>query len=176
MIRQGTSAKNLAELLPLVNPATERRCLLVGDDLQADDLARRGHLDHLLRLAVGHGLDPITALRLVTLNPARRFGLPRRGAVAPGWRADLVVLTDLKDFRVRAVYHAGELVAQEGRCLHPCATPFPEVARGSVRVAPLGPGSFRVAVEGRRARVIGLLPDQLVTESLVEDTPSGTAF
>ncbi|BEQ16305.1 adenine deaminase [Desulfoferula mesophila] len=176
MIRQGTSAKNLAELLPLVNPATERRCLLVGDDLQADDLARRGHLDHLLRLAVGHGLDPITALRLVTLNPARRFGLPRRGAVAPGWRADLVVLTDLKDFRVRAVYHAGELVAQEGRCLHPCATPFPEVARGSVRVAPLGPGSFRVAVEGRRARVIGLLPDQLVTESLVEDTPQRDGF
>ncbi|MBU4605491.1 MAG: amidohydrolase family protein, partial [Proteobacteria bacterium] len=122
MIRQGTSAKNLAELIPLVNPVTERRCLLVNDDLQADTLAQRGHMDHLLRLAVNHGVDSVSALRMVTLNPARRFGLPRRGAVAPGWRADLVVLEDLKGFQVRQVYHAGELVAQEGRCLHPCTT------------------------------------------------------
>ncbi|MCF8064561.1 MAG: amidohydrolase family protein, partial [Desulfarculaceae bacterium] len=87
MIRQGTSAKDLAALISLVNPVTERRCLLVSDDLQADTLAQRGHLDHLLRLAVKHGVDPISALRMVTLNPARRFGLARRGAVAPGWRA-----------------------------------------------------------------------------------------
>ena len=171
MIRQGTSAKNLAELIPLVNPVTERRCLLVNDDLQADTLARRGHMDHLLRLAVEHGVDPVSALRMVTLNPARRFGLPRRGAVAPGWRADLVVLEDLKGFKVRAVYHGGELVAQDGRCLHPCATAFPDVARNTMRLPPLVAESFRVKAGGPQARVIGLLEDQLITESLVEDTP-----
>lgn len=171
MVRQGTSAKNLAELIPLVNPVTERRCLLVSDDLQADTLAQRGHLDHLLRLAVEHGVDPVSALRMVTLNPARRFGLPRRGAVAPGWRADLVVLEDLKSFKVRSVYHGGELVAQEGRCLHPCAAAFPEVARNTMRLAPLVAESFRVKADGPKARVIGLLEDQLITESLLEDTP-----
>lgn len=171
MIRQGTSAKNLAELIPLVNQVTERRCLLVNDDLQADTLAGRGHMDHLLRLAVGYGVDPISALRMVTLNPARRFGLERRGAVAPGWRADLVVLEDLKDFTVRQVYHAGELVAQEGRCLHPCGTAFPDVAQGTMRLAPLGAESFQVKVGGPKARVIGLMEGQLITQSLVEDTP-----
>ena len=150
MIRQGTTTKNLAELIPLVNPVTERRCLLVNDDLQADTLAQRGHMDHLLRLAVNHGVDPISALRMVTLNPAQRFGLARRGAVAPGWRADLVVLEDLKGFQVRQVYHAGELVAQEGHCLHPCAAAFPDVAQGTMRLAPLGPQSFQVTVGGPR--------------------------
>ncbi|MBU1277426.1 MAG: adenine deaminase [Proteobacteria bacterium] len=171
MIRQGTSAKNLAALIPLVNQVTERRCLLVNDDLQADTLAHRGHMDHLLRMAVKHGVDPISALRMVTLNPARRFGLRRRGAVAPGWRADLVVLQDLKGFKVRQVYQAGKLVAQEGQCLHPCRTAFPDVARGTMHVAPLGPDSFRVKAGGPKARVIGLVGGQLITKSLVEETP-----
>ena len=171
MIRQGTSAKNLAELIPLVNQVTERRCLLVNDDLQADTLAQRGHMDHLLRLAVKHGVDPISALRMVTLNPARRFGLERRGAVAPGWRADLVVLEDLKGFAVRQVYHSGELVAQEGQCLHPCGTAFPDVAQGTMRLAPLGGEIFQVKVGGPKARVIGLMEGQLITQSLVEDPP-----
>ncbi|MBU1155026.1 MAG: adenine deaminase, partial [Proteobacteria bacterium] len=176
MIRQGTSAKNLAELIPLVNPVTERRCLLVNDDLQADTLAQRGHMDHLLRLAVNHGVDSVSALRMVTLNPARRFGLPRRGAVAPGWRADLVVLEDLKGFQVRQVYHAGELVAQEGRCLHPCTTAFPDVARNTMHLAPLVAESFQKKAGGPKARVIGLVEGQIITKSLVEDTPQQDGF
>jgi adenine deaminase len=107
MIRQGTSARNLADLLPLVNPVTERRCLLVSDDRHPDTLARQGHLDDLLRSAVAGGLDPVMALRLVTLNPARRFGLHRRGAIAPGWAAYLVAVEDLKGFKVRQTYLAG---------------------------------------------------------------------
>ncbi len=176
MIRQGTSAKNLAELIPLVNPRTERRCLLVNDDLQADTLVHRGHMDHLLRLAVRHGVDPISALRMVTLNPARRFGLRRRGAVAPGWRADLVVVEDLKSFKVRQVFQAGKLVASEGHCLHPCAAAFPDVARGTMRVAPLGEGSFRVRAGGPQARVIGVVGDQIITKSLIEDTPQADGW
>jgi len=176
MIRQGTTAHNLATLLPLVNARSERRCLLVSDDLQADDLARRGHLDYLLRLAVGHGLPAITALRLVTLNPAQRFGLAGRGAVAPGYRADLVVLEDLQGFQVRQVYHAGRLVAEDGRYLHQDAAPFPEAARGSMRVAPLRPAAFRQRVQGPRVRVIGLVPGQVITEHLVERTPQSRGW
>jgi adenine deaminase len=176
MIRQGTSAKNLAELLPLVNSRTERRCLLVSDDVQADTLARRGHLDHLLKLAVAGGLDPVTALRLVTLNPARRFGLAGRGGLAPGYRADLVVLDDLKEFQVGQVYHAGRLVADRGRCLHPCNTPFSPAARGSMNVAPLRAGVFRQKVGGAKARIIGLIPEQLITGYLLEKTPQSQGW
>ncbi len=171
MIREGTSAHNLTDLLPLVTPANERRCLLVSDDRHPDTLAHHGHLDDILRLAVAQGLTPLTALRLVTLNPARRFGLARRGAVAPGWTADLVVLNDLKDFRVLSTYQAGRLVAAEGQCLHPCATPFPDVARGTMRLGPLSLDSFRVPAAGPRLRVIGLVPGQLITEHLIEATP-----
>jgi len=176
MIREGTSAHNLADLLPLVTPASERRCLLVSDDRHPDTLAHHGHLDDILRLAVARGLPPLTALRLVTLNPARRFGLARRGALAPGWAADLVVLDDLKDFRVLSTYQAGRLVAAEGQCLHPCATSFPATARGTMRLDPLSPDSFRVAAAGGRVRVIGLVPGQLITEHLIEDTPQAEGW
>ncbi|MCB2225256.1 MAG: adenine deaminase [Desulfarculaceae bacterium] len=171
MIRQGTSAHNLEALLPLVNQRTERRCLLVSDDLEADTLAAEGHLDRLLRLAVAHGLDAMTALRLVTLNPARRFGLARRGGIAPGWRADLVVLEDLKQFSVRQTWFGGRLVAQDGQCLAPCRAAFPPGAKDTMHTGPLSAASFRVKATGRRARVIGVSPGQIITESLVEDAP-----
>ncbi|MFZ5585261.1 MAG: adenine deaminase [Thermodesulfobacteriota bacterium] len=171
MIREGTSAHNLADLLPLVTPASERRCLMVSDDRHPDTLAEAGHLDDLLRLAVARGLDPVTALRLVSLNPARRFGLARRGAVAPGWAADLAVVENLRQFRVLQVYQAGRLVAAEGQCLHPCATAFPDTTRGTVRPGRLDQELFRVRAGGARARVIGLVPGQIITEHLVEDAP-----
>ncbi len=171
MIRQGTTAQNLAALLPLVNRRTERRCMLVCDDVQADTLAALGHLDHLLRLAVSQGLDPMTALRLVTLNPARRFGLARRGGIAPGWRADLVVLEDLKQFSVRQTWHAGHLVARDGQCLHPCAARFPAGAKDTMELAPLSAASFRVKAAGKKVRVIEVVSGQIVTPGLVVDAP-----
>ncbi|MFH1057600.1 MAG: adenine deaminase [Pseudomonadota bacterium] len=176
MIRQGTSAHNLADLLPLVTPVSERRCLLVSDDRHPDTLAEAGHLDDLLRLAVAQGLDPVTALRLVSLNPARRFGLHRRGAVAPGWAADLAVVEDLREFKVLKVYQAGRLVAAEGQCLHPCATAFPDTSRGTVRPGRLDQDLFRVRAVGARARVIGLVPGQILTEHLVEPTPQADGW
>ncbi len=176
MIRQGTSAHNLVDLLPLVTPLTERRCLLVSDDRHPDTLAADGHLDDLLRLAVAQGLDPVIALRLVSLNPARRFGLGRRGAIAPGWSADLVAIEDLRGFKARRVWQAGKLVAADGRCLHPCATPFPAGARGTMHTGPLGPETFRLPVAGPRARIIELEPGQITTRSLLEDAPQVDGF
>ncbi len=171
MIRQGTSAHNLDELLPLVNPLTERRCLLVSDDRHPDDLARRGHLDDLLRRAVARGLDALTALRLVTLNPARRFGLADRGALAPGRRADLVVLEDLRRFRVLQVFHAGRLVAREGRVLNPPPAGFDPAARRTMNTPELGPEMLETPAAGPRARIIELVPGQLLTGQAVEEAP-----
>jgi len=171
MIRQGTSAHNLEELLPLVNPVTERRCLLVSDDRHPDDLAHQGHLDDLLRRAVAQGLDAITALRLVTLNPARRFGLRDRGALAPGRRADLVVLEDLREFKVLQVYQAGRLVAREGEMLQPPRADFDPAARRTMNLPELVPEMLETPAEGGQVRIIELVPGQILTNQVVEEAP-----
>lgn len=119
MIREASSARNLADLLPIVTPANSRRCCFCTDDRHPGDLLRQGHIDHLLRKAVSLDLDPVTAIRMATLNTAEWFGLDRRGygALAPGWRADIVVFDDLSSFRVTHVYVGGELVAEGGRLI-----------------------------------------------------------
>ena len=98
MIREGSSAKNLEALLPLVKPGNERRFCFVSDDLHAEDLLHRGHLDFMFRKAVQRGLDPISALRLATINPAEYFGLKDRGAVAPDFAATLSCSSISKTF------------------------------------------------------------------------------
>ncbi|MBN2123835.1 MAG: adenine deaminase, partial [Deltaproteobacteria bacterium] len=162
-IREGTSARNLEALLPLVTKANARRFCLVSDDLHPGDILGRGHLDHVIRRAIGLGLDPVTALRLATLNPAEHFGLKDRGALAPGYRADLAVLGDLAAFDVRQVYKDGVLVAEEGEVLE---TYWAEVSPHPVpsfHMAPLSPEGFRIARLGETFRVIRLVPGQILT-------------
>ena len=168
MMREGTPAKDLRALLPLVTPSTERRLLMVNDDVSVADLMDRGHLDHHLRLAVAAGVDPITALRMVTLNVAEWFELEDRGAIAPGLRADLVVLRDLEGFETLRTYQAGRLVAREGRCLREYRSP-PGLGP-TVRVD-WDAADLSLPVHGKRARVIGVVPGQVLTRALLE-TPS----
>ena len=168
MMREGTPAKDLRALLPLVTPSTERRLLMVNDDVSVADLMDRGHLDHHLRLAVAAGIDPITALRMVTLNVAEWFGLEDRGAIAPGLRADLVVLRDLEGFETLRTYQAGRLVAREGRCLREYR--LPPGLGPTVRVD-WDAVDLSLPVHGKRARVIGVVPGQVLTRALLE-TPS----
>ena len=128
MIREGSTAKNLTELLPAVTPASQRRTMLVTDDCHPEDLWRQGHVDHLLKRAMALGCPPLTALTMTTLNPAEYFRLPDRGAVAPGYQADLVVVNNLEEFRVEKVLKQGRLVAADGRLteiskLHRAAIP-----------------------------------------------------
>ena len=168
MMREGTPAKDLRALLPLVTPSTERRLMMVNDDVSVGDLMDRGHLDHHLRLAVAAGIDPITALRMVTLNVAEWFELEDRGAIAPGLRADLVVLRDLEGFETLRTYQAGRLVAREGRCLREYR--LPPGLGPTVRVD-WDAVDLSLPVHGKRARVIGVVPGQVLTRALLE-TPS----
>jgi len=170
-LREATNAKNLASLLPLVSPDTERRLCLCTDDRQPSDLLEQGSIDHLLRLAVAAGVPPVTAVRMATLNTAEHFRLHDRGAVAPGRRADLVVFDDLTGFWPHAVYVAGRLVARDGVML--------EGRRREAAAGDLGHSvhvdfsrvSFAVPSEGERIRVIGVVPDQIVTRhEVVEPT------
>lgn len=117
MVREGSSEKNLADLLPLVTDATYHRCMLVVDDRNAKDLLHDGDMDAIIRKAVALGLDPVRAIQMSTVNPATYFRLDGLGAIAPGYWANMLVVDDLSDFRVQQVYHRGRLVAEAGRPL-----------------------------------------------------------
>jgi adenine deaminase len=171
MIREGSLARNLADLLPAVNPSTLGRSFLVTDDCQPEDLLQRGHLDHLLRLAVSLGLDPLSAITMVTLNPAGYFGLKDRGAIAPGMAADLVVLPDLQEFRVSKVWKQGRLVAEDGCLLSEVELADTPVPFTPLQVGPLNPEVFLPPVTGDLVKVIGLIPGQLLTNKLILPTP-----
>lgn len=168
MIREGSTARNLDELLPLVTPATASRCAFVSDDRDAATLLHDGHLDAILRRAVGRGLDPVTAIQLVTLNPARFWRLDGLGAVAPGYYANLVALDDLRDFRVSLTLHRGRVVARDGVALFDPPTAIPEMLRGTIRPAPLGPDALRLPNPGGPTIVVGAIPGQIVTRRLEE--------
>ncbi|MFZ5915747.1 MAG: adenine deaminase [Chloroflexota bacterium] len=164
MIREGTTEHNLAELLPVVTPENARRCLLVSDDRHPDDLMDRGHLDYSIRLAAQQGLNPITAVQMVTLNAAERFRLWDRGAVAPGYRADLVVLDNLEQLTVEQVFSGGVRVARNGQML-PAPPPEAIAAPPSVRVN-WDRLNLEIPARGEQARIIGIVEGQIVTESL----------
>ncbi|HET9495415.1 MAG TPA: adenine deaminase C-terminal domain-containing protein, partial [Chloroflexia bacterium] len=168
-IREGSTARNLDALLPAVSPHNARFCSWATDDKQPDDLKRDGHIDHIVRRAVAKGLDPVTAIQMATINTARHYGLNDTGAVAPGYRADLVTFADLDDLRVTLTFAGGRLVARNGRVIRPELN----------RVAPplnnmrgdhfLNERSFRIEAQGtQQVRVIGVQPEQIVTLSLEE--------
>ena len=166
MIREASNARNLAALLPAVTPANSRRCLLVTDDRTPADLLDEGHINFLVRKAISLGLDPVIAIQMATLNVAEYFGLRGRGAIAPGYCADMVVLDDLSDdFAVLDVYRAGALVAANGQLLAESRTTVPPPPN-SVHLPMLTTASFAIPAAGGQARIIGLVPDQIVTRAL----------
>lgn len=172
MIRQGTAARNLEALLPLFDEPFCRRCLLVTDDKHPADLLRDGHIDNSIRMAVRAGKDVITCIRMATVQAAQCFGLQHVGAIAPGYRADLVVLSDLNSFTVRDVYSAGKPAVRGGRCLPFDAPDFrgdkwSEILH-SFHLDALTPAHFHIEAKSNRCRVIEVVPGQLLTNERIE--------
>ena len=171
MIREGSQAKNLTALLPLITPATAHRFMFCTDDKDVDDLCAEGQIDHMVRRAIAAGLDPITALRVGASSAAAYFGLHDLGCVAPGRRAHIAVVDDLTAFHVRRTYHDGALVAVDGVCVMEPAPPARASLPASVRLAPLDASSFHVPANGQRpvtVHVIEVLEDRIDTERTTE--------
>jgi adenine deaminase len=170
MIREGTTERNLADLLPLVSDRTAARCLFVTDDRSAGDLLLDGDVDAIVRKAIDVGLDPIRAVQLATLNPALCFGLGGLGAVAPGNRAHLVVCDDLRRPEARSVYFDGRLVAEDGEPLFEAPTAAVDIALlCSVDVGTLTVDSFALPARGPRYPIIEAIPGQILTGSRLEE-------
>ena len=165
MIREGTAAKNLEALLPLLTPQYADRCMFCCDDKHPSDLLAQGHIDFLVKTAIRAGVDPILAVQAACLNPARYFQLNDRGAIAPGYLADLVVIDNFQDFTIEKVFKLGRLVYGGGRLrdfTSPQVDPgLARRARDTFHVAPL---TARDLQDARPRGVIGLVPGEIVTE------------
>ena len=171
MLREGTGAKNLVDLLPLVTPENSRRCFFVTDDRHPQDILEEGHINHMIKTAIRHGLDPVTAVRMATLNGTEYFGLRKLGAIAPGRYADIVAIDNFEDFNIRYVFKNGELVAQDGEATFTLPPRPPAKIRGSVNIKWLEGDEFVIPARGKRVRVIGVVPDQIVTRALEMEAP-----
>jgi adenine deaminase len=165
-IREATNARNLEALLPVLTQGNLGRIALCTDDRQPPDLLDEGGIDAMLRRVMAAGVAPVDALRLVTLNPAEYFGLRDRGAIAPGRVADLVVADELEALKIREVWSGGRRVSEGGQALAWQFPVLPTPPRPSMSVA-LDGGSFVIPGQAGDARVIGVVPDQIVTTSRV---------
>ncbi|MEZ4599432.1 MAG: adenine deaminase [Syntrophotaleaceae bacterium] len=169
-LREGSAARNLQDLLPLVTSATERWICFCTDDLNPQDLLNKGSVDHHVRMAIRGGIDPLTAIRMATLNAAEYFQLFDRGFIGPGRRADLVVLESLENFHPAEVYFGGRLVscsrALPDHRVGASAETEPKRLRASVKVA-VEKLDFSLRVRGNRIRAIHIVPGQLVTEESI---------
>jgi adenine deaminase len=157
-IREGSAEQNIGALLPLVSATTVSRCCFATDDCHADLLMDGGHIDRCIRKAVSGGLSPELAIRMATLSPAERFGLEDRGALTPGRKADFCIIDDPEKFVVQQVFRDGKEISSSAPSSN---VPFPP----TIHCTPPQPDAIRLAASGI-ARVIGLIPGQIVTESL----------
>lgn len=167
MLREGTAAKNLSDLLPLVTLENERRCLLVTDDRHPNDILEEGHIDFLLRTAIAKGMPPLSAIRMATLNAAEYFRIERTGAIAPGYFADLVAFDSLENLQPRRVYKDGQLIAIDGQLTLPPLESQSIQAKRSVNIGTLSAADFLIQAHSRRAHIIGLGKHQLYTEDFI---------
>ena len=169
LIREASAARNLRALAPLVAEFGPSRMAFCTDDREPEHIAEDGHINAIVRDAVSYGIAPADALVMASHQPALWHRLESLGAIAPGYQADLLLLPDLERF-------VPEIVLKRGRAVDEIpATPVPEWVTQSVRVRPVAAEDFGVDWEGGHARVIGLVPGQIVTDSLVEELPEAAA-
>lgn len=170
MIREGSAAKNLEALLPLVTEHNSRNCFFVTDDTDPGDIIEKGHINRLVRKAIQKGMDPVRAIQMATINTATYFRLDGLGAVLPGYWADLLILDDLQNLSMDSVYHGGLLAARRGEMVVPVASQEGELP-SSMNVDWDKVDDFSIEARGGSVNIIEVVPGQIVTRRIVEAAP-----
>ena len=168
-LREGSAAKNLEILIEGVDASNSRRCLLCSDDRQPKTIFEEGHLNKHLSICVENGLDPVLALQMASLNPSECYALKDRGGLAPGKRADIVLFEDLKTFKAKKVFSAGNLVAEDGKYLADSPKADDKRVRGRVRLKDFSKDKLRLKLNSDQAYVIDILPKSLFTPKGVSE-------
>ena len=163
LLREGSVTQDLRKLLPIVNTANSRRCLLSGDDVQAKTAINKGHLDNSIRICIDEGLNPITAIQMATLNPAEYCGLNDRGAIAPGRRADMVVFESLEDFAAEETYILGEKLSQGNEYLGEVNYYPIDSVESSMHVKDFTREKLQLHLNSDKVRAIGVVPGEVLT-------------
>lgn len=165
MIREGSAAKDLDALIPVLKNCNSRKCLFVTDDRHPSDL--KEHINGMVRRAVEAGVNPIKAIQCASLNTAEYFGLKDLGAISPGYKADLLILPDLKNFKPDFVLKHGEVIVENGRLTSNFEECMPPSMRGSVNVKWIEKDDFRICTPNDTVRTMEIIPHQLVTKSIL---------
>ncbi|MCA1055645.1 adenine deaminase [Rossellomorea aquimaris] len=171
LIREGSVAKDLSSLIGVVTEKNARRCLFCTDDKHIDDLIKDGSIDHNVRLAIKEGVDPLLAISMATINAAECYGLSTKGAIAPGYEADFLLLDDLDSIKIAEVYKKGQLVAKSGKVIGdgiPESAPS-ESLTNTVKIQPLSEKDLRIPLhESNKANIIEIIPNSLRTSKVTE--------
>jgi adenine deaminase len=172
MIREGTVAKDLRQLIGVVNERNARRCLFVTDDKHLDDLLTEGSVDHNVRLAISEGVPSLTAIQMATINAAECFGLGEKGAIAPGYKADFLLFNDLEKIDVKHVYKEGKIMVENGLLVNfPEHDPLEQIDRliNTVNFHDAKKEEFQIHLKTNRANIIEIIPNSLITKHIVEE-------
>ena len=172
-LREGSATRNVAVNCKAATASNLRRFLLCTDDRHAADIRAKGHLDNALRVAVAAGMEPVWAVIAATLNSAECYRLYGKGAIAPGYDADIAVFDDLKNFSCAMTFKGGKLVAKEGKALFETGGKYlPDAVKNTVHVGDIAADDFKIKLKGKRANVIRILKDNVVTEKVVREVES----
>ncbi|EQB37169.1 MULTISPECIES: adenine deaminase [Virgibacillus] len=173
MIREGTAAKDFRQLIQVVNERNARRFLFVTDDRHLDDIIKEGSIDHMARMTIEEGIDPITSIQMATLNAAECFGLNEHGAIAPGYKANFLFLDDLSSLHISSVYKDGICVVNNGEIKVDLESVSPpSELMDSINFHPIKEADLSIPLLGESANVIELIPNSIATNHLIESVPT----
>ncbi len=168
-IREGSAAKNLEALIEGITPENERRCLFCTDDRNPEDIIETGHIDNNVRTAMKNGINPITAIKMATINVCECYGIKNLGAIAPGYDADLIIVNNLEDFNVLEVIKNGKFVAKDGEPLFDVKKENITKVSGTVNFKKIYEKDLKIKLTSNHANVMRLLPHSLLTEKVIRE-------